>query len=100
MGIIGVLFIFLLPLVAGSALNTILRQKETSQIETYLIGFFLLFFLQGVVFFPSVLQNVTFVAAYNRCKILFAAVALIGVLCLICKLIKKLKNKTEKETDF
>lgn len=100
MGIIGVLFIFLLPLVAGSVLNTILRQKETNQIETYLIGFFLLFFLQGVVFFLSVLQNVTFTVAYGRCKILVFAVALIGAVCLIWKLIKKIKGKTEKEADF
>lgn len=100
MGIIGVIFIFLLPLVAGSALNTILRQKETSQIETYLIGFFLLFFLQGVVFFPSVLQNATFTAAYDRCKLLFGGVALVGVICLVWNLINRVKNKTEKETDF
>ena len=42
--------ILALPFAIGTVLNFILRQKETSQIETYLIGFFSTFLIQGAVF--------------------------------------------------
>lgn len=50
MNILGIILIFILPYAAGLIFNIITRQKETNQIETYLIGFFSVFLLQGVVF--------------------------------------------------
>ena len=50
MSILGIFLILLLPYAVGIVFNTIMRQKETSQIETYLIGFFSLFLVQGCVF--------------------------------------------------
>jgi len=60
MYIIGIVLLFILPFAAGTVCKGILRWKETSQIETYLIGFFFLFFLQGVVLVPLVLLNSAF----------------------------------------
>ena len=72
MYIIGVILLFILPLATGSACKGILRWKETNQIETYLIGFFFLFFMQGVIFVPCVFAGLPFSLA---CTML-AAVAL------------------------
>lgn len=54
MDIIGAVLFMLLPYLAGYSCKCILRWKETNQIETYLIGFFFLFFLQGVILIPCV----------------------------------------------
>ncbi len=50
MNIVGIIAIFVLPYMAGYILRTITNRKETGQIETYLIGFFFVFLLQGLVF--------------------------------------------------
>ena len=50
MNYIGIVLILILPMFAGTVFNIIFKQKETSQSETYLTGFFSLFLLQGVVF--------------------------------------------------
>lgn len=70
MYIIGVILLFILPLAAGTVCKGILRWKETNQIETYLIGFFFLFFMQGVIFVPCVFAGLSFQVA---CTILLAA---------------------------
>ena len=54
MYILGAILFMVLPYLAGYSCKSILRWKETNQIETYLIGFFFLFFLQAVVFIPFV----------------------------------------------
>ena len=54
MGIIGAVLFMVLPYAAGYGCKRILRWRETNQIETYLIGFFFLFFLQGVILVPCV----------------------------------------------
>ena len=54
MYIFGAILFMVLPYMAGYSCKSIFRWKETNQIETYLIGFFFLFFLQGVVLVPSV----------------------------------------------
>ena len=50
MYIIGLIMILFLPFFVGTVLNFITRQKKTDQIETYLIGFFSVFLIQGIVF--------------------------------------------------
>ena len=47
MEILGVILWFIMPALAGYTVCNILRWKETNQIETYLIGFFFLFFSQS-----------------------------------------------------
>lgn len=50
MDILGIIVILTLPYMAGYILKNILNMKETSQIETYLTGFFFVFLVQGLVF--------------------------------------------------
>ena len=78
MYIIGVILLFILPLAAGCACKGILRWKETNQIETYLIGFFFLFFSQSFIFIPAVFAKMDFQLAIMGIlglQILLAAVA-------------------------
>ena len=85
MYILGICLILILPFAVGTLLNFITRQKGTSQIETYLIGFFSVFLIQGVVFSLYNFANVDFAMC---CSIfsgityasmgLFAVVAIFG----------------------
>jgi len=54
MSIIGIITIFILPYMAGYILKVFLNRRETSQIETYLTGFFFVFLLQGLVYLCTV----------------------------------------------
>ena len=47
----GLIVILTLPYMAGYIFTSIAHNKETSQIETYLIGFFSVFLVNGAVFF-------------------------------------------------
>ena len=90
MYIIGILLLFILPFAAGCACKGILRWKETSQIETYLIGFFFLFFLQGVVLVPCVLLNLDFAMA---CNALMAVMGIVFILGLVMTVLATMKAK-------
>lgn len=90
MYIIGVILLFILPLAAGIVCKGILRWKETNQIETYLIGFFLLFFLQGVIFIPCVFAGMPFSLA---CRLLLLVSAVILILGLVMALWGKMRAK-------
>lgn len=97
MYIIGIILLFILPFAAGSACKGILRWKETNQIETYLIGFFFLFFLQGVVLVPYVFLNIDFLTA---CNVLMAVLGAVFVLGLIIAFATGIKEKrAEGETE-
>lgn len=50
MSVLGIIFIYILPFMVGTILNMAFKKKGASQIETYLIGFFFLFFIQGGCF--------------------------------------------------
>ena len=80
MYIIGIILLFILPYAAGCACKGILRWKETNQIETYLIGFFFLFFLQGVVLVPCVLLNLAFSMACNALMAVMGVVFVLGLI--------------------
>ena len=79
MYIIGIILLFILPYAAGCVCKGILRWKETSQIETYLIGFFFLFFLQGVILAPCVLLNLGFSVACMAMMAVMGAVFVLGM---------------------
>ena len=46
----GLLIIIALPYMSGYMLKTLFNKRETGQIETYLMGFFLVFLIQGAYF--------------------------------------------------
>ncbi|MCR5800467.1 MAG: hypothetical protein K6G69_10365 [Lachnospiraceae bacterium] len=77
MTVIGIIFILLLPYATGIIWNVITRQKETNQIETYLIGFFSIFLIQGVLF---ALYNFMGMPYEKVCNILtYVTYALMGL---------------------
>ena len=82
MYIIGAVLLFIMPYLAGRTCKGILRWKETNQIETYLIGFFFLFFLQAVVFIPFVWLGKSLSAAVEVLYILALLLVLLFVLCM------------------
>ena len=47
----GLIVILTLPYMAGYIFTSIAHNKETSQIETYLIGFFSVFLVNGAIFY-------------------------------------------------
>ena len=98
MYIIGIILLFILPFAAGSVCKGILRWKETNQIETYLIGFFFLFFLQGVVLVPCVFLNVDFLIACNVLMAVLGAVFVLGLIIAAVSAIlaKRREGETEK----
>lgn len=96
MYVIGVILLFILPLAAGTVCKGILRWKETNQIETYLIGFFFLFFMQGVIFVPCVFMGLPFSLA---CTILLAAALGLTGLGLIMFFWGRFKTKKSEEAE-
>ncbi len=90
MYIIGIILLFILPFAAGCACKGILRWKETNQIETYLIGFFFLFFLQGVVLVPCIFLNIDFLSA---CYMLMAVMGVVLILGLAMAAVTSIKGK-------
>ena len=98
MEVFGVLLIFIMPYLAGFILKEIMKQKETNQIETYLTGFFFLFFLQGLVFGGSIFSGFSF---ENACMYMTYVLLFIIVVSLILILIRfipacKHKKKSQK----
>lgn len=98
MYIIGIILLFILPYAAGYACKGILRWKETSQIETYLIGFFFLFFLQGVVLVPCVFLHLNFVISGYALMAVMGIVFVLGlIMCIVaCKGARKAEENEEK----
>ena len=81
MFVIGIFLILALPFAIGTVLNFITKQKGTNQIETYLIGFFSLFLIQGIVFS---LYNFAGIP-YSRCCMIFSVLTYVflGIFVLI-----------------
>jgi len=99
MYIIGIILLFILPFAAGYVCTGILRWKETNQIETYLIGFFFLFFLQGMVLVPCVFLNLDFGTACNALMAVLGGVLVLGLFLAVVAVIKAKKEMdvTEKK---
>ena len=92
MSILGIALWLLMPALAGYVIRHIFRWKETSQIETYLTGFFFLFFMQGVIFVPCVFLHLSFEPARMILAAFFALVLLCSFIFLLLD-IKKGKFK-------
>lgn len=85
MNVLGIILILFLPYAAGLIFNIITRQKETNQIETYLIGFFSVFLLQGVVFSAYNFLGLSFDLASKIMTIASWGILIIGlVVGIIC----------------
>lgn len=107
MNILGIFLIIIMPFALGTVINFITRQKETNQIETYLIGFFSFFLMQGVVFS---LYNFVHVPYETCCKIFtyanygilacFLIIAIFGFKTYIIKNIKSLAIRKEERLIF
>lgn len=96
MDIIGAVIFMMLPYLAGYSCKSILRWKETNQIETYLIGFFLLFLVQAVVFIPCVWMGTSLTYVVN---LLTAAFAVIVILFFGVLFVTRIRRKKEAVAD-
>lgn len=92
---LGIVLLLVLPLFAGTVFNIIFRKKETSQSETYLIGFFSLFLLQGVMFS----QVTLFGKDYDRVAFIYTAITYVivvaGIIGIVYKTVKKKRDKLD-----
>ena len=95
MYIFGAILFMVLPYMAGYSCKSIFRWKETNQIETYLIGFFFLFFLQAVVFIPFVWLGKSLSDAVDVLYILALSLVVLFVLCMGIHVIGGRKKGTE-----
>lgn len=98
MNILGIILIVILPYEAGLIFNIITRQKETNQIETYLIGFFSVFLLQGLVFFLYNFAGISFELASNIMTGASCAIVTIGIFAGIVGFKTYIKNGFLKYT--
>lgn len=96
MDIIGAVIFMVLPYLAGYSCKSILRWKGTNQIETYLIGFFLLFLVQAVIFIPCVWVGTSLGYAVN---LLTVALAVILILFLGAFFIMRVRKKKDVAAD-
>ncbi len=107
MNILGIFLIFIMPFALGIIFNFITRQKKTNQIETYLIGFFSFFLIQGAIFSLNTFLNIPF---NSCCKILsYTSYALLGIAVIISVVrfkdyvlwdIQKMRLKKEEALSF
>ena len=98
MDIIGAVLFMFLPYAAGYGCKRILRWRETNQIETYLIGFFFLFFLQGVILVPCVwLEKSLTTAAGILLAVMGMLVLVAGVFGILPLFSKRREETKEKE---
>lgn len=96
MYILGIILLFILPFAAGTVCKSILRWKETNQIETYLIGFFFVLFLQGVILAPCVFLGLSFDLA---CTLTLGMGVVLLVLGTILFLVTTIKEKKQENTE-
>lgn len=98
MYIFGAIFFLVLPYMAGYSCKSILRWKETNQIETYLIGFFLLFFLQAVVFIPFVWLGKSLTDAVGVLYVIALVLVLLFAISMVAVFVSRRKKETEPVT--
>lgn len=96
MNILGILLLLILPYGAGLILNIITRQKETNQSETYLIGFFSLFLLQGVVFSLHSFLGLPFELTCKIYSCASYAIVVTGLLVGVCVCRSYIKESLKK----
>ena len=97
MEIFGVLLIFIMPFLSGYVLSKITKQKGTNQIETYLIGFFFLFLIQGLVFITCIFSGQTLDRALLILKIIYGILIAAAFILLSIHVVPACKNRTKKQ---
>lgn len=97
MNIIGGLVILFLPYLAGYILKMIFNKKETNQIETYLLGFFFVFLLQGVVFTGGYFGGFGFEKLCSIFTIVIIGVAAAGAICAVIDLVRHILIARQNE---
>ena len=91
----GLLIIIALPYMSGYMLKTLFNKRETGQIETYLMGFFLVFLIQGVYFtVGSMLMGYDFNTLCDDFDMVVIILAAISVVVIIIGLILRKKDGT------
>ena len=96
MNIVGILVILILPYMAGYIINKAFSgKKETNQIETYLIGFFFLFLLQGAVFTGALFLDKPYMEACKMFGWLTDVIIVLFLLLFVITGIFKAKGKNE-----
>lgn len=98
MDILGIIVIITMPYMAGYILKCVVNNKEISQIETYLTGFFFVFLLQGVVtFIQYMIRGCSFDKLCSSYNIAFIVLIAAFLACVIARLILRIvKGKGEK----
>lgn len=98
MDLLGIIVIITMPYMAGYILKSVINKKEISQIETYLTGFFFVFFLQGLVSFVQyLLRGCSFAALCKSYNMAFIVLMVVFCATLIVNLILRIINgKGEK----
>ncbi len=93
MGNLGIIVILTLPYMAGYILKNIMNNKEISQIETYLIGFFFVLLLQGGIFSIGNLGlNKSFAQISNTMWIITVAIFVLFLLLVFINMGKRIKK--------
>ncbi len=93
--IAGLILLIALPYLSGNLLKTVIRKKEINQIETYLLGFFLVFLIQGVYFtVGSLLMNCSFDTLCDGFDIVVIILTALSLIVLAAGLIIRKKDGT------
>lgn len=95
MDIVGIIAIFLLPYMTGYILSSLFNKRETSQIETYLIGFFFVLLLQGIVFASGQAVSLGFDEMCDTFFNLSLGITIVFALVVVCNIIRILIKKNK-----
>ncbi len=97
MNILGIAVIWFLPYMAGYIIRTVVNRRETGQIETYLIGFFSVFLLQGITFTTGdLLMGWSFITMCDVFRFVTIAIAVLFVAALAVNTILSYLRGREK----
>ena len=93
---LGIVLLWMVVYLSGMLFCKISGEKETSQLWKHLIGFFVLLFCQGIVFFAGQLLGWKFGQAESILMVLFVALSLLSIV--LCK--KELLEELQKIKTF
>ncbi|MBR5317236.1 MAG: hypothetical protein IKU39_05020, partial [Lachnospiraceae bacterium] len=93
---LGIVLLWMVVYLSGMLFCKISGEKETSQLWKHLIGFFVLLFCQGIVFFAGQLLGWKFGQAESILMVLFVALSLFSIV--LCK--KELLEELQKIKTF
>ena len=97
---LGIVLLWIVVYLSGMLFCKISGEKETSQLWKHLIGFFVLIFCQGIVFFAGQLLGWNFRQANDILTVLFVFLCIVSVvLCRkeLVEMLEKMKSLSFKE---